>query len=155
MASSGVAERITDVLFSGPYFMVTERIYHLIADFEIAGLQYYPAVYESDGGDLYDYWFLVFTGTSGRDWYDRDRSVVEDEDELDEGEKPFIERYSLDVQRLSAIQEEERLMFRMTGVMLPLVFVHERIVDLFRRNQASGIRFIRVSDYEDGMEYRS
>ncbi len=154
MAAAGIRERITDVLFSGPDFMVKERIYQLIADFEIRGLQYYPAVYESDLGQLHDYWFLIFEGTEGRDWYDRQRSVIEDEEDLEEDDDPFIEGYALDAQRLSEIPEEERLMFNMTGVMTPQVFVHQRIVDVFLMNQASGIRFIRVCDYEDGMEFR-
>jgi hypothetical protein len=80
-----------------------------------------------------------------------DAPILDDED-LEEGDKPFVERYSLDAARLGAIPEEQRLMFRMTGVMAPLVFVHQRIVDLFAMGQVSGIRFIRVSEYEDGME---
>lgn len=153
MAEDGEKESITDVLFDSDVFMVSERVYHMIADFDIADLQCYPSVYEADDGKLYDYMFLIFDGTMGQDWLDRDLSDLDEEEDLEEGEKPFVDRFVLDEKKIRAIPEEQRLMFRMTGVMNPMVFVHQRIVDLFAANAVTGIRFIRVSDYEDGMEF--
>lgn len=62
-------------------------------------------------------------------------------------------RYSLDEKVLSLIPEQERLIFKMGNTSNQPIFVHQKIVDIFQKNNVKGVKFFRVSDYEFGDEF--
>ena len=56
--------------------------------------------------------------------------------------------------KLDAILEERRLIFKMGGVGDPYVFFHQKIVDYIMENQYKGIRFFKVSEFEEGIQFK-
>lgn len=151
---------ITDVLVVGGDLLVKEYIKNQICRFDTSGLYMQPSIYINDEGErLDDYWFLTFYKTL--DCWDRDRSVVDifedDEDDDLDGIEPTIEvdKFVLDSEVLDEIPENERLLFKMGGnVSKSYVVVHQKVVDFFEKNNISGVRFFKLSEFEEGDQFR-
>lgn len=132
--------------------MVDRAHYEALKDFNISNLKYHPSIYIDDEDVWHeDYWFLVFY--QELDCWHRKRSEVLDKGEVySDGTEfpPRLNKFYLDDKVLDPIPEEERLMFAMGGVSNRFIFVHQKIVDIFDRSRAEGVRFIKVSDFKDG-----
>ena len=55
---------------------------------------------------------------------------------------------------LEKIEEEKRLIFTLENVMVPSLVVHQKIVDLLAKFDISAFTFYKLSEYEQGMEFR-
>lgn len=147
-------EQIGDVLFNGTDLVISEKIKNHLEQFEVVNLQLYPAIYIDNNDKWHDsYWYLNFT--EEWDCWDRKHSIyTPPEDPSDPYDYAEIEKYSLDSNILSGISEEERLIFKIGGASVSYVFVHQRIVKYVLENCKATLRFIKVGDFEQGMQYQ-
>ncbi len=148
----------TNVLVDSSGMIVTTLFKDAINKFNIADMQTYPSIYLDDDGVSYeDYWYLGFY--EELDCMDKDGSDIQefdfDDEDIDEDDDVSLEvyRYSLDEKVLDPIEEEKRLMFKMGACSDKYIFVHQKIVDIFKGLGAQGVRFIKVSDFHEGMQH--
>lgn len=143
------------MLLVGGNFLIEEKVHRDIKQYAISGMQYYPSTYVDDGGKSYEnYWFMTFyqsldcwcrINSKKLNWKQYYDSEVE--------KNPSIVKYSLDENVLDAIQEENRLMFKMGGTSVAYIFFHKKIVDYFISNAYSGVRFLKVSSFREGDQF--
>lgn len=143
---------ITSVLFYMNSFLVNACVYEELKAFVSLGLQFHPAVYIDDDDVWHEnFWFLVFH--EGLDCWDQGKSEVSSAEVVRSDGSVRLARLksiSLDDNVLGKISEVERLMFVLGGASNHHVLFHQKIVDIFERNEFSGARFLKVSDFEDG-----
>ncbi|CAA0125301.1 Uncharacterised protein [BD1-7 clade bacterium] len=111
--------------------------------------KFFPAIFEDDHKEACENYWLVNLFNKLDCWDRKASDYVENHS----GDTPHIHRYSLDEKRLASIKEEERLIFRIGGTDIPNIFIHQTIADALNNQGAEGIRLIKVSDYELGMEF--
>ena len=146
----------TDVLLESSCFIASTAVYECLRDFKIDSMQIYPAVYVNDSGKYNeDYWYFVFFDEL--DCIDIEgselRNIKFNTDDGDDELHLEVKKYSLRADVLDVIDEGNRLMFKMGQCSKKYIFVHKKIVDIFLSNSYSGVRFIKVSDFKEGMQY--
>lgn len=145
---------ITDVLVDTSGFLAPQRSYDMIKRLEIQYLQLAPAVYVDDD-DKYHEHFWYFGFYNEINCLDIVNSTIESVDYDDEDDEQRLEvfKYSLNEESLDLIEEEKRLMFKIGGCSKKYIFVHKKIVEMFKND--SGIRFIKVAHFEEGLQHRA
>lgn len=146
---------VTDILIDGSDLLVGGKIREELMKYDIDGMQLYPSVYMDDDNNWHEnFWFLNFF--KKYHYWDKNESVVriDEDEEVDEDEDVSVRRYSLDEQKLDEIPEESRLMFKMGGATVAYIFVHQKIVDFIVNNNYKGVRFFKVSEFKEGIQYR-
>lgn len=148
--AKGIKERLGDVLFDPQSFALKNHLREQIEEFEISGLQFYPMVYRDLSGVRHkDYWYAnLFIE---QPFLDLKRSELMDDDEPDP-ESIYVLKYAFNEKVMRGVPEEARLIFALSGVMNPGIFVHQRILGILRDSKATGYEAFRVSEFEDGME---
>ena len=151
-ARTGDKRKVSDIMLDGSSFVVTDEIKKFLEQFEINGLQLYPAIVIDDQDTWHEhYWYLNFF--ESLDCWDRNLSEYEYIDEDDPDCLADVDHYVLDETVLSAIPEEQRLIFKMGGVSLPYVFVHKSIAKYLLENAYTGIRLFKVADFTEGDQH--
>lgn len=150
---------IPDVLVDTSGALIPKKIYDIVKSYKVHGMQLCPSVYVDDDGKRFDqFWYLGFY----EELYclDKDNSTIQefdfdgdDDDEEDEDERLEVYRYVLDSRILDPIPLESRLVFKMGGCSDKYIFVHKKIVDIFVAEKVTGVRFIKTSDFEEGMQH--
>ncbi|MBL4898702.1 MAG: hypothetical protein JKX76_03525 [Colwellia sp.] len=146
-----IVRPLSDVLFDGNDLIVTDSIRNKLIQHEINGLQLYPAVYIDDKNHWHEnYWHLCF--------YERlnclDKAHSSIDGDIDRTKfNVEVDQFRLEKNVLDAITEEKRLLFKISGVSMGYIFVHQLIVDFFEKNNLSGIRFFKVVDFEEGDQF--
>jgi hypothetical protein len=143
-----------DLLFDSVTFAVTDRIRAALEGFEIAGLQFFPAVIvDSLGVEHRDYWYMNVH--EQRPWLDRARARMLMPDGVPPGpdDLAYVTRYALDEPAMRAVPEEARLVFMLDGVMTAAFFVHARIVGILDSLGATGFRAFSVASFNHGDQY--
>jgi len=154
------------------YYILHKRFLEKMQLLEIDNMQFFPAVFIDDDDNWHEhYMFLNIFDTL--DCLDVERSEIyvaeddeDDDDDDDEDEEVEVEvevevdkdedvrhsvdRYYLSEEVLDNIDEEHRLIFKIAKTDRPFTIVHQRIKDVFDKMNATGARFIRVSDYTSG-----
>ncbi|MGA4604297.1 imm11 family protein [Pseudoalteromonas maricaloris] len=136
--------------------IISSRIRERLKFFNFVGMQLYPAVYIDDGGNYHeDYWCMNFW--QELDCWDREKSKTEKATKEELADPYFMSRidvykYHLDSEVLDKTPEEERLIFKQAGG-LKYVFVHQKIADIFFEEKATGVSLVKVSDFEEGMQF--
>lgn len=153
---SGKKRSLTNVLIDSPNLLVDNEARDKLKFLEIDGLQIYPAVYIDDDIKWHEnYWFLNFY--KELDCWDRKLSVVEIDDDDDDDDDIDLDaeiiKYRLNSDILSQIPKEHRLMFKMGGATKAYIFVHQDVVDIFTNVNATGVRFFKVSEFEEGDQF--
>jgi len=143
------SKELGPILFSPPSIIVNDTLKNKIKDVNFWGGEYYPAIYIDSNGDYNDDYWLV-NMFDKLDCWDRDLSVYE-QDEADD--TPHVIKYSLCKNTLDNIKESDRLIFKMGAVDLPKIFIHKKVLDILNRLKVKGIKTIKVSDYELGLEF--
>ena len=144
-----------EVFFTIGSIVVTDKIKELIGG-NLYGSKFYPAIVRSEQEDIReDVWVLnIFNRL---DCWDRDKSIasypggvksLEGTDVL-----PSVKSFSLSEDILEKIPEEDRLLFVMSNTDVTNIFIHQRIVDIFKKNNVKGSKFFKVSQYRFGMEF--
>ncbi len=151
---------VTEVIKVGICYLVNDFIRDKLMQYDIDGLQYYPSVNIDDDDNWHEnYWLLNFYEKSV--YWDKKRSKLypfdddETADDIREAEfNALVKKFCLDEKKLDTIPEERRLIFKMGDVADAYTFFHKKIVDFFEENQCKGIRFFKVSEFEEGDQYR-
>ncbi len=147
----GIIRPLSDVLFDGNDLIVSDSIRNKLIQHDIDGLQLYPAVYIDDKNHWHEnYWHLCF--------YERLRCLDKARASLDGDINPTefnidVDQFRLDKNVLDVIPEEQRLLFKIGETSMGYIFIHQLIVDFFEKNSFSGIRFFKVTDFEEGDQF--
>jgi hypothetical protein len=143
-------------LYDGPSFLVNTKLKDKI-DTGLYGAKFFPAIIKGEEkGERDDFW--VLNTFQMLDALDKNKSQiksgVEGADEIsDLSISSSVIKYSLNYDLLSSIPEEKRLIFKMSNTSTEPVFVHENIVEIFKKLNIKGAKFYKVSDYEFGDEF--
>ncbi|REL26925.1 hypothetical protein DXX93_10325 [Thalassotalea euphylliae] len=154
----GIKHVLPSILFDAPTPIVNNQIRDRLKYFNFVDMQLYPAVYIDDEGHYHEnYWCMNFGGRL--DCLDREKSIFYKSSQEDLLEDPLaddlsVKQYSLSEQILDEIPEQDRLIFKMGGDDMGYVFIHQKIADIFKAENATGIELFKVADFEDGMQYR-
>ena len=152
-----IDRKLSDVFFNAPEFAVADWLKAEIVKYPIRSCQLVPTTLIDCQGNSHDhFWFLNIY--EPLEVLDLDKSDIRGDREayrvqLLEERRVKVRRTSLDCSQLHRIPRKERMIFRIDSVALPMVFVHEELVNLFLRRQATGICFFRVSDFVEGMQH--
>ena len=144
-----------EVFFTIGSIVVTDKIKDLIGD-KLYGSKFYPAIIKGkQEGVREDVWALnIFNRL---DCWDRTKSIasypggmksIEGIDYL-----ASVKSFSLSEDILEKIPEEDRLLFVMDNTDVTNIFIHKKIVDIFKKNNVKGSKFFKVSQYRFGMEF--
>lgn len=146
----GIASVKTDVMFDGPSFVVNNNIKKELDKYDLHGIQLCPAiVIESTGWDE-GYWYLNIY--QYLDCWDKDKSITRPLKAGRDIEDTKVLKYHLDKSVLNKIPENNRMIFKMGGGFYSHIFIHEKLVTYLLKNNITGIRFFKVSDFEEGMQ---
>jgi len=144
----GVKRNLSDVFVaSGSGWLVSNKVYDVLVKFNSQGVKYHPAVYIDDEGNWHEgYWFVGFYDRI--DCVDKNLSTVSEKI----GNNVVVDKYVLDQNVLDQVLEENRMMFMTKGDMDNYIFCHKTLVDALSHKLFNGVRFIKVSDYEIGIQ---
>jgi hypothetical protein len=152
LAKKNITSVKADVMFSGASFIMNNKVREAIKQFDLHGMQLYPAILvEEDENWDESYWYLNIW--ERLDCWDRDKSIYDPIEEDEEESDTTIDRYYLDAEVLDKIPEEQRLIFRMGGEAGGEILFHESLVNIFRKNKFTGMRFFKVSEFEEGDQF--
>lgn len=144
-----VTSEFNPLSFSLPNIIIHNSILGELSSEGIYGGRLFPAVYDETEQNKHEGYFLINIFEE-LDCWDRKKSTYEP----DEGDTDVsMQSYRLNEDKLLAINESERLIFRMGGVSRPLNFVHEKIIEHFKKNNIQGFKIFKVNEYEFGMEF--
>jgi len=155
-------QSINDVMVAAGDFLIDRRIYELLQLFDIDNLQFYPAVFVDDDENWHEqYMLLNFFGSldcldidKSEIYFDEDdEDVDEDEDEDEDDIEYSVDRFYLCEAVLDSIAQEQRLIFRLAKACPSYTLVHQQVKDIFDQANATGINFIKVSEFISGGEY--
>lgn len=150
----GRLERLTQVLFDGSDWIVTDSVKALLDELGADHIQLFPAVYVANNGSKFDqYWYVNFLRQT--DCWDRDQSVyTPPADPSDPYDYAEVKQYVLDSDVLADCSEAERQLFKMDGANVSYVFIHQYIWNLIKVLPELGVKAISVADYRRGAQYR-
>ncbi|GHA49770.1 hypothetical protein GCM10007086_24590 [Photobacterium aphoticum] len=130
--------------------VVSNDIYLDLVDFDIKNFQLYPTVIIDRNEKYHEgYWF--FNTYADLPALDLDKSDIHDLDLT--SELHYLQRISLSDEILDAIPEEERLIFPIAGSDMGHIAFHQKIVDVFNKHKVKTIKFIKISEWEEGWEF--
>lgn len=133
------------------HLVVSNEIYSDLKRYKINGFQLYPSVIIDDNNNYNEnYWF--FNKYELLDALDYNKCVIDEYDPSDDSHD--VEKYHLSSLALDKIPEEQRLIFTPQKADMGHTFVHKKIVDIFNKHNVDTIKFIKVSDWEAGMQFQ-
>jgi hypothetical protein len=135
---------MTDYLFLQCRAVFSKKIYDVLNDIDIKDFQLVPAVIKDSKGEEYsDYWIAGIY----RDFafLDKDKSEYSRIDT--KGRWGGIEKMIVNDTEMAKIPLEERLMY-VSKEDPAHIFYHKSIVDAIMSVNPTGVRFIRVEDWE-------
>jgi hypothetical protein len=133
------------------HVLVNNDFRNIIKNFMIDGLKLYPSVIIDDKEHYHEgYW--LFNIYKDSNFLNLDNCKIDNYDK--DEDQHSIEKYSLDEKILDLIDEEQRLIFRPTKTDMGHTMVHQRIVDIFKSLNVDNIKFYKLSEWEDGMQFR-
>ena len=152
--SSSLKYGDVDIMLDGVDMVVSDRVREIISAETVKGLQFNSAVFIDEDDKWHEgLWYLTF--------YERLACLdVKDSEALRGdlsayGPKSImtVNKYSLDAKKLDSIPLDERLIFKIGGTSFSYVFVHESIRDAIISSGIRGVRFFKVSEFEEGDQY--
>lgn len=135
------------ILFSGFDLVVTTGIRDKLLDTKVCDLFMHPAVYVDDGDQRHEnYWYLTFSNAF--DCGDRAKSDYDKGSPIPVGGKIIyeVDSFRLDSNVLDSVPLEDRLVFKMGGVINASVFVHKSVRSIFAAGGKSGANIIQASE---------
>ena len=155
---NGVKHQLPSILFNAPIPIVNNQIHDRLKFFDFDGMQLYPAIYIDDDGHYHEnYWCMNFW--EELDCIDRENSVLSERSQRELIEDPTtddlaVDQYYLSAEVLDQVPEQDRLIFKIGGDDKGYVLVHQKIADIFKEENAMGVKLYKVSEYRKGMQFR-
>ncbi|HHC7309839.1 TPA: hypothetical protein ACN30N_002715 [Vibrio campbellii] len=150
--SRGVSRPIKDAHLAIAYPVFTNEIRKSLGQVDNKCFQLFPAVIVDDSGKYHeDYW--VFNVFEKMDVLNLEECDIDDFDPEDT--RHTIDKYSLDTDKLDALPEKERLVFIPKYSDYPHIMVHESVVKAFKKHNVDTLNFVKVSDWEMGLQFVS
>ncbi|CAH1526949.1 conserved hypothetical protein [Vibrio jasicida] len=150
--SRGVSRPIKDAHLAIAYPVFTNEIRKSLGQVDNKCFQLFPAVIVDDSGKYHeDYW--VFNVFEKMDVLNLEECDIDDFDPEDP--RHTIDKYSLDTDKLDALPEKERLVFMPKYSDYPHIMVHESVVKAFKKHNVDTLNFVKVSDWEMGLQFVS
>ncbi|WP_122046083.1 imm11 family protein [Vibrio atlanticus] len=148
--SRGMARPIKQAHMSNAYPVISDSLKQSLGSIENEYFQIYPGVIVDDKDKYHDdYWgFNIF---EEMDVLNLEKCRIDDF-EPDE-EEHSISEYYLDIDKMSAIPEKERLVFMPKYTDYPHVMVHEKVVKAFKKHNVDTLNFVKVSDWVMGLQF--
>ena len=148
----GVKLPIPDIMIVAGQMVIPNEMMKFLRVFDIPGIQVFPAVYIDDDDKWHENLSVIHC-YKRVDCLDFDKSVIDDDLEYwEDGDDHIVDKPSLSEATLNAIPEESRLILKINNVSLPHLYCHQRIVDFIREMKYTGVQFIKVADFEEGMQ---
>ncbi|WP_045406868.1 imm11 family protein [Vibrio jasicida] len=148
----GVSRPIKDAHLAIAYPVFTNEIRKSLGQVDNKCFQLFPAVIVDDSGKYHeDYW--VFNVFEKMDVLNLEECDIDDFDPEDT--RHTIDKYSLDTDKLDALPEKERLVFMPKYSDYPHIMVHESVVKAFKKHNVDTLNFVKVSDWEMGLQFVS
>ncbi|NVM79947.1 hypothetical protein FHW83_005789 [Duganella sp. SG902] len=140
-------KELPDILFDGADLLVRSHICEALVALDLPALYLHLAVFIDAYKNCHeDYWFLTFPERF--DCWDREKSDFEDEPvELGGFRLYGVYTYALDAAVLDNIPLNQRLLFKMGGVLGAYIVCHQDIAAIFRGDGESGARLVSIPDY--------
>ncbi|WP_196161094.1 imm11 family protein [Reinekea sp. G2M2-21] len=143
---------LPDVFIRQGFMVIPKPFMEFLRYFDIPGLQLFPAVYIDDDDVWHEDLWLVNL-YEGLDCIDTKNSDIDYNPELwEEGDDYRVDKPSLSEAVLSQIPEDQRLLLKIKGVTPKHLYCHQRVVDFVREIGYTGIDFIKVADFKEGMQ---
>jgi len=143
------SSHVNPLLFYPPSIMLHRSIVGNLTNECIYGGALFPSTLIDENKKRHTDYFLINIFTE-LDCWSRKKSTYESDESDDD---VSMQTYRFDQEKLLAIKESERLIFKMGGVDRPLIFLHERVVKAFQSQNIQGYKTFKVTDYEFGVEF--
>ena len=144
------------IAFNVPNFVVTQKLKELLA-LGLYGCQFFPAMVQDKKNNVVEgLWALNTYEELDCIDFKRSKHFISDDGSTEIDGFPIeaeMENYRFREEVLDAIPEKERLIFQVENTSMGEIFVHQKVVDIFKKNNVNGINFFKVSEFEDGDQY--
>nr|WP_038867795.1 DUF1629 domain-containing protein [Vibrio jasicida] len=148
----GVSRPLKKVHLDSTYPVITDEIKKSLGKVENEYFQLFPAVIVDDSGKYHEeYW--VFNVFEKMDVLNLEECDIDDFDP--EETRHTIDKYSLDTDKLDALAEKERLVFMPKYSDYSHIMVNESVVKAFKKHNVDTLNFVKVSDWEMGLQFVS
>jgi hypothetical protein len=137
------------VLFDGTAILIHHKYLTHLESFLPSYAQFFPSLLIDEQGIQNDA-YSVLNIYQALDCIDPDNSDINDEDE--DGYYD-VNKFSLRESVLNVITENERQIIKLTKVSMPYTLFHESLVNVFKDKKMEGIRFFKVSEFEEGDQF--
>lgn len=149
-------EILRDIIPASTSFIVKEPVKKSLEQFNIANLQFYPAIYRDLNNKVHSYWYLNFY--EKLDCWCRKNSVYNREKYLTRKDRKHfagvsISKYALDLQIITALPQNKNIFFKMAKSSPSDVFIHKAVLKELTEFDLHGVQFFKVSEYTRGMEF--
>ncbi|NDW10793.1 hypothetical protein [Dysgonomonas sp. 520] len=131
--------------YSLPQTVFSKRIVDVLSTMNIEGVQFIPAVINSDKGEQFDDYFIVHS-YNWKSIFDGENSIYTLNSFTDRWDK--IGRIYLDSRSIAAIPLNERLLFT-TEETSRIQLYHKSLVDAIMPLNPVGVRFVPVEGWSD------
>ena len=170
---AGIKQPIYDLMDSSGHYLISDRLYEKMKHFDIANMQFFPAVFIDDDDQWHENYVLtnyydlldcldIENSTiteldddddEDDDYEDDDYEDDDEDDDYEEEELHIVKEFCLSEKILDKIPEEQRLIFSIAKTTDTYIFVHQKIKDIFDQENATGAMFKPVIGYVSGDEY--
>jgi len=148
----GVKLPIPDIMLITREMIIPNEMMKFLRGFNIPGIQVFPAVYIDDDDNWHENLSVIHC-YKRLDCLDFENSRIKNNPRTwEEGDDHKVKKPSLSEAALNAIPEDERLIFKIDNVKGLHIYFHQRIVDYIREMKYTGVHFIKVADFEEGMQ---
>ena len=150
--NKGDKNPIPDIMPVNGQMVIPNDMMRFLRVFETPGIQLFPAVYIDDDDNWHENLSVIHC-YKRLDCLDFEKSLIKNNPRAwKEGDDNKVKQLSLSEAALKAIPEDERLIFQINKVKRRHLYCHQRIVDYIREMKYTGVEFIKVADFEEGMQ---
>jgi len=148
----GVKTPIPDIMPVSGQVVIPNEMVRFLRVFPILGIQLFPAVYIDDDDNWHENLSVIHC-YKRLDCLDFDKSIIDNDPEYwEDGDEHTVDKLYISEAALNTIPEDERLIFQINKVKRRHIYFHQRIVDYIRKMKYTGVQFIKVADFEEGMQ---
>ena len=142
---------LTNAQMDSIYPVVSEDVASVVNQYDIHGLQLFPAVIIGDDGKWHEefYFFNLYAPLDCVDFENSDVDEYEPNAKYNE-----VITYKLLGEVLDDIPEENRLIIKLARVEGGAIICHQKIVKALAKFDIAAFQFFKLSEYSLGMEFK-